>query len=71
MPTAEHPNLMTRLRDFWAKRFSAEFTCGDCVRQQSCGLPPTADCVERAAQIERDDWKARRRARWPRPIETI
>jgi len=22
-----------------------EFTCGQCARQESCGLPPSKDCV--------------------------
>ena len=24
---------------------SQEFTCGQCARQQSCGLPPSKDCL--------------------------
>jgi len=37
-----------------------EFTCSDCERWESCGLPPNDDCVIRAAQLERGDWKLRR-----------
>lgn len=40
-----------------------EFTCGDCERWERCGLLPSDDCVVRAAQLERGDWKLRRQAR--------
>jgi hypothetical protein len=36
-----------------ALRRSSEFTCGDCERMERCGLPPSDDCIEKAAQIER------------------
>lgn len=32
-------------------RRSQEFTCGDCLKSQSCGLPPSDQCVTRAAQL--------------------
>ena len=40
-----------------------EFSCGDCERNASCGLPPNELCVIKAAQLERDgdDWRPRRR----------
>jgi hypothetical protein len=31
-----------------------EFTCGDCERSHRCGSPPTAECIVKLAQIERD-----------------
>ena len=40
-----------------------EFTCSDCTQWKRCGLPPNDACVVRAAQLERGDWKLRRRAR--------
>jgi hypothetical protein len=44
-------------------RRQSEFSCGDCERAASCGLPPSEDCVIRAAQLARGDWKLRRQAR--------
>jgi hypothetical protein len=39
-----------------------EFSCGDCERNASCGLPPDELCVIKAAQLARDgDWRPRRR----------
>jgi hypothetical protein len=32
----------------------ARFTCGDCERNERCGLPPSDQCVVRAMQIARD-----------------
>jgi hypothetical protein len=40
-----------------------EFTCGDCERNARCGLPPTPDCVVRAAQIERNGGQPIKRKR--------
>ena len=40
-----------------------EFTCSACEIWERCGSPPNEDCVVRAAQLERGDWKLRRRAR--------
>jgi hypothetical protein len=38
-----------------------EFSCGDCERNASCGLPPNEFCVIKAMQLERDaDWRPRR-----------
>jgi hypothetical protein len=54
-------NLFKKLRRALAtQRRLSNFTCGDCERWQRCGLPPDANCVPRAAQIARGDWKARR-----------
>jgi hypothetical protein len=39
------------------------FTCGDCDRSHRCNLTPSDDCIARQEQIERGDWKAKRRAR--------
>ena len=41
-----------------------EFTCGDCLMNERCGLPPSEECVARAAQIESG------RAR-PRPLQNL
>lgn len=39
-----------------------EFNCGDCERSDRCGRPPSKSCIVRAAQLERGDWRFRRRA---------
>ena len=39
---------------FAASRRASEFTCGDCERNERCGLPPHDDCPVKAAQIARD-----------------
>lgn len=39
---------------------SPELTCGECEKRESCGLPPSDQCVTRAAQIA---------AGWRRPIK--
>jgi hypothetical protein len=41
----------------------ADFTCGDCERSARCSLPPGDNCIARAEQLERGDWKLKRRAR--------
>jgi hypothetical protein len=38
------------------------FQCGDCERREQCGLPPDKNCVVKAAQIERNGGRPRRRA---------
>jgi hypothetical protein len=39
-----------------------KFSCGDCERNASCGLPPSDQCAVRAEQIARDgDRRFRRR----------
>jgi hypothetical protein len=48
-----------------SERRLAQFTCGDCSRWEHCGLPPSAACTHRAAQIAADDWRDRRRS----PVE--
>ncbi len=40
-----------------------DFSCGDCERSARCSLPPSNDCIARAEQLERGDWKLKRRAR--------
>jgi hypothetical protein len=37
-----------------ASRRASHFTCGDCDRNEKCGLAPDEKCIQRAAQIERD-----------------
>ncbi len=41
----------------------SEFACGDCEKWEQCGQPPSETCVVRAAQLAREDWTSRRRAR--------
>lgn len=64
MPATKSDGLFTRIGAVLAMlRRQNEFTCGDCERRESCGLPPSEDCVIRAAQIARGDWKLRQQAR--------
>jgi hypothetical protein len=57
---------------FAASRRASGFTCGECERNQRCGLPPHDDCPVRLAQIARDGAHSRRpmiayyKALWPR-----
>jgi hypothetical protein len=57
--------IVRTLRDIsqaLARRFAGrEFTCGDCEFSTRCGKPPTADCIHKAEQIERDPTGYRRR----------
>lgn len=39
----------------------SDFTCGECERNQKCGLPPHDDCVYRLMQIAARDGAPRRR----------
>ena len=45
-------------------RRSSEFNCGDCERIERCGLPPSNDCIEKAAQIERGWTRPTKLRRW-------
>lgn len=64
MPATESHGLFARVSAVMAMlRRQNEFTCGDCERSASCGLPPSEDCVVKAAQLARGDWKLRRQAR--------
>ena len=48
-------DIFARVRDFIASvTRPPEFVCGDCPRNQHCGLPPHNDCIEKAIQRERD-----------------
>lgn len=38
-----------------------EFTCGDCERRDRCSLPPNNDCLAKAEQMTRGDWKTKKR----------
>lgn len=40
-----------------------EFSCSDCERRERCGSLPRDDCIVKAAQLERGDWKLRQHAR--------
>ena len=46
-----------------ALRSQSEFVCADCERRDRCGLSSSKNCIARAEQIERGDWKWRRRAK--------
>jgi hypothetical protein len=48
-----------------ALRKHSDFACGDCERVDRCGLPPSDDCIEKAAQIERGWHRSTTRASWP------
>jgi len=64
MPATESRGLLARISAALAMlRRQDEFTCGDCERSASCGLPPSEHCVIKAAQLARGDWKLRRQAR--------
>jgi hypothetical protein len=56
-------DLLAKFARFVALRQDSNFTCGDCERSDRCGLPPSKNCIVRAAQIARGDWKAKRRAK--------
>lgn len=54
--------VFTRLAGFIARlRRRSDFTCGDCERSDRCSLPPSEFCIERAPQLERGDWKWKKR----------
>ena len=42
-------------------RGDSEFTCGDCERKDRCSLPPNANCIAKAEQMARGDWKTKKR----------
>jgi len=48
-----------------ASRRLSDFTCGDCERNERCGLPPDDQCVVRAMQIARDGDERARPPRYP------
>ena len=60
------------LASFLAPQASSRFDCGDCARNEQCGLPPHDDCTVRLQQIARDGEKRPPRrdylypAIWPR-----
>ncbi len=48
-------DTFSRVRDFIdGLRRPPAFVCGDCDRNQHCGLPPHEDCIQKAIQRERD-----------------
>jgi hypothetical protein len=66
--------IVTRTRSFIdGLTRPPEFTCGDCERYPQCGLPPDADCVEKALQRERDPdgWMLRAKRRAPYMLDSI
>jgi len=64
--------LFSAFAGFLAPRKPAQFNCGDCERNEQCGLPPHDDCTDRLLQIARDGENRARRpdylhpAIWPR-----
>lgn len=64
--------MFSALARFLAPQTSPKFNCGDCERNEQCGLPPHDDCTFRLLQIARDGEKQRPRpeylypAIWPR-----
>ncbi len=56
------------LRDFGNKlantlgslRRPAEFVCADCERWARCGMPSSDNCIFKAEQIARGDWRTKR-----------
>jgi hypothetical protein len=41
---------------------AADFTCGECSRNQQCGLPPSKYCEHRLIEMAE---RSHRQARWP------
>ena len=64
--------LSKALVSYLAPQKTPQFSCGDCERNEQCGLPPHEDCTERLLQIARDGEKRPPRseylypAMWPR-----
>ena len=61
----------TGIRDFLNKLAStlaspqrpADFVCADCERWARCGMPSSDNCIYRAEEIARGDWRVRRRVK--------
>lgn len=65
-PSKRDGRILDRISGVVSRLFrEPEFTCSDCEMWERCGSPPNDACVVRAAQLERGDWKLRRRARAP------
>jgi hypothetical protein len=63
-PSKPRGGIVARLSGVLSRIYrEPEFTCSDCERWERCGLPSSDDCVVRAAQLARGDWKLRRQAR--------
>jgi len=64
--------LFSAFAGFLAPPKPPQFNCGDCERNEQCGLPPHDDCTERLLQIVHDGENQARRpdylypAIWPR-----
>ncbi len=64
--------LIKALASYLPQQKPVQFSCGDCERNEQCGLPPHDDCTERLLQIARDGEKRPPRsdylypAMWPR-----
>jgi hypothetical protein len=46
-------SALTRFAHWIAAGRKTEFICQDCERWRRCGLPPDANCIARAEQVER------------------
>jgi hypothetical protein len=46
-------------------RQGSDFVCGECERWERCGLPPSAECIVRAAQIARNGGRPIKRVYLP------
>ena len=58
--------IFTKLASLIATpRPGSDFVCGECERWERCGLPPSDQCIVRAAQIARNGGRLIRRVRLP------
>jgi hypothetical protein len=48
-----------------AEDAAAAFTCGQCDRNESCGLPPSRECLHRLMLLSEGRQYSARPARWP------
>ena len=62
--------VLESVRAAWSKlglplgRQPDQLSCGECERWERCGLPPSDQCITRAAQIARRDEEPDRPPRW-------
>jgi len=55
--------ILSELASKLASSKPIDFVCADCERWARCGLPTSDNCLFKAEQIARGDWKTRRRVR--------
>ena len=51
--------LLSRVANLLSFGRRGQFTCGDCSMNERCGLPPSDQCIARAAQISSGRGKPR------------